>query len=224
MNRKIFDNIVGILEPTTVGETYLVPTIYGEPVLGTLHNDIDHCFVQDQYHWHIDWRFTKDNLVDNVVWKDGPINYFWLVCQREIIDVPIPVFSYVSMINRYENHTLDVKQCKTEDGRKYRCAVCPHKGSPLVEILGSDIVKCPGHRLIWNLATGKLAFNKDLTFRIKGTDIVGKALFPKSPIDITQNCSVSIVELFSGQKYIGNYYFEQPFSLFKGDRFVLSCG
>lgn len=162
-----------LTEPPVIGETYLVPCIWGSPsrsdkrpeyrwlpITGPRHSDSEYIKFEP-LHFHYDHQFLATDQRDDlpaIFGPDSPLAYVachydqtvgivhWpLVCLRHV--EPYPRLSFAKALeNAYA-------------GKKVSCGKCPHRGLPLGCLPrrpGTQIVNCPGHGLSWNLNTGKL--------------------------------------------------------------------
>ena len=162
-----------LTEPPVIGETYLVPCVWGTPnkrndpdlykwypIIGPRHSDAEYIKFEP-LHFHFDHQFMADADRDSLGGIFGPeeplvyvlANYdqdtgivHWpLVCLRHIKKYPSLSFSK-ALNEAYEDKTVT-------------CGKCPHRGLPLGCLPrepGTNIVTCPGHGLRWDLTTGKL--------------------------------------------------------------------
>jgi len=159
----------------TVGKFYNVPTVNGFvydiranwPVIGPMHQDAE--IINFHYrHYHIDWRFVSDRLLNDVHWHTqipyGTVLHAdrygqrvlpkpimrRLKCKRDFTPYPAHKATWLPELEKAH------KGCKLKPGM-----VCPHRGVPLASIPGvNGIVTCPAHGLKWNVATGELVSNE----------------------------------------------------------------
>lgn len=166
-----------------VGETYLVPAIFGYvshfsrwwPIIGPEHEDTEHIGV-DIVHRHIDWRFVSDGVIHAVdPFRAGPgvvdrvqSRLLTLKNQYSAVELkpmrcrrPMPKFP---LRHPWKDEPTPWGRPleRAYAGRKARrdhfgCRVCPHKGMPLNTLPEKDgVVVCPGHGLAFRVDTGEL--------------------------------------------------------------------
>lgn len=156
-----------------VGERYRVPAVFQRfrktltlwvPVIGPEHEDREHIGFEHD-HWHIDWRFAGNSLIEYHAFSLPPRHWHgkvlcrndWTLhvgnrvftCRRHMEPFPVPYWRQ-ALQAAYAEHRVNPK-----------CAVCPHRGFPLAgspteEIAGRTAWVCPGHGLAWDIETGQL--------------------------------------------------------------------
>jgi len=167
-----------------VGETYLVPSIDGDPVVGTPHVDHDH-FQCTPNHWHLDGRFVPLSRARTAIAARGqvPVHAPHVCLFPE--PSPWPQGNHGDdYLRRNAVGMVTMALYLGHNARKAVCGVCPHKGMPIHNGV------CSGHRLKW-LPDGTIAHKPPYTIQIRGTD--NKIVLTDFPADgrievpITQN-------------------------------------
>jgi hypothetical protein len=150
-------------ERLVVGQTYLVPTVNGNPIIGDPHSDNDHLNRTPEEHYHPDTRFAgkaNDAIRNRPLIRRGelqaydetpPVTLEPFVCIRETPDADIKNFAGATM-----SLYLDYGHSKSV------CGKCPHKGMPIQNGI------CTGHRLQW-LPDGTAKHKPPYTLTIRGT-------------------------------------------------------
>lgn len=171
------------LEPQ-IGKYYLVQCVRTKwkgsdttdwlPILGPKHDD--NAIIHFPWvHWHLDFRFISDRLLDRLLnrilgtltWPQENQRFALLIVQHasSVLEGPMlrllkckrlmPTFpwdspTWESVLRRLENV---YEGCCFKPARP----ICPHQGIPLCGLPSEDgVVVCPGHGLSWDLRTGKL--------------------------------------------------------------------
>jgi hypothetical protein len=118
------------VEKPVEGEIYLVPTVHGEPVIGTPHVDdfFGHTEVVPR-HYHIDSRFTY-KAGDAVLANQPPEDMPWQCVSEDIEQWDGDTYGLIQM-----DVTLTYANSRAICGR------CPHQGMPIVNGV------CSGHRM-----------------------------------------------------------------------------
>lgn len=152
-------------EPPIIGQSYLVPTVFGQwhhlirdwPVIGLKHDDVEHLNFA-ALHFHLDTRFlrVREVLLTHAPYEPlheranvplGQIKMKRLKCLR----APLPFDGPDDFTTKF-NAAFAGQQC----GKGKRGWVCPHKHFPLGTIEPVDgVLKCPLHGLQIDAATGK---------------------------------------------------------------------
>jgi hypothetical protein len=152
-------------EPPVVGQSYLVPTVYGRwydkigdwPVIGHRHNDVEFFHFVAQ-HYHIDYRFVtvRKSWLRNV--SAGPLHAqegFPLskpILRRRQCKREQHVFGGPSRIMSPFRESYAGQQC----AKGKRGWVCPHRHIALGSTPAIDgVITCPLHGLRIDAATGK---------------------------------------------------------------------
>jgi hypothetical protein len=168
-------NIEDLTTEPIVGETYMVPCVYGTssktgvarcwmPITGPMHSDAEYIGFEP-LHFHYDHRFTPDDEWRELLHHGGifgtpgdpELNVISnrdesrgiarrkMVCLRNVR--PYPEVSFHEELNA------------AYADKRVTCGKCPHRGLPLLSLPrepGTDIVTCVGHGLKWDLKTGAL--------------------------------------------------------------------
>jgi hypothetical protein len=152
-------------EPPVIGQTYLVPTVFGQwhhllrdwPVIGLKHDDIEHLNF-DRVHYHLDTRFLRvsEELLYGAPYRPlhargdvplGPVK----LARRKMIRAPLSFDGPAEFTVKFDA-AFAGQQC----GKGKRGWVCPHKHFPLGSIESIDgVLKCPLHGLRIDAATGR---------------------------------------------------------------------
>lgn len=155
-----------------VGQKYMVPCMLLNngiwlPILFPAHEDgSDFCFNKVAKHYHIDRRFSNDELGFSA----------WLSHTSEVIElkekVCIKQFAKSYDTQRDGNPVWPfaiVKMHETFQDYELKGRTCPHKGLKITNDCGT----CPGHGLVWNLETKKLKYKLPFSLVNKEFELSG---------------------------------------------------
>lgn len=177
------------VERPVVGETYLVPTLDGMPVVGRPHVDNDH-FQCAERHWHYDSRFLpegKERTVHRM--KDYEPTHQPHVCLHADV-VPWPEGNFAG--DYLQGQAPGIARMALYLGhadKRAVCGICPHKGMPIHNGV------CSAHRLKW-LPDGTIAHKPPYTLRIRNS--MNEAVYESLPddsilkIDLEYDCDPNL--------------------------------
>lgn len=156
-------------EPPIVGQTYLVPCVYGTtdkrddperycwlPIIGPPHSDKEYIGFEP-VHFHYDHRFLSPRERGSF-YLSHPLFYVMSNWDRTI-GIKHQELRCLREVHGYPHASFHDDLSDAYAAKRVTCGKCPHRGLPLgslPRIPGTNIVTCPGHGLQWDLETGSL--------------------------------------------------------------------